>query len=357
MGNTARQDCSINQKEWKKICTIAATCLGDEVYKKFLSHCRFENSIKNTAIIKAPTRIIKEHLEVAYKQKLETLWHELNEDIHSIEIQVGHQSKTLHENGKENAKIIQLPLWPEAVRGTPNAALRGALFSAIIPNKRKALYRAVIADEKDLKIKFSGWQLDQADRDVWEQALHMARQQPLGEDIYFSARSFLKALGRGTGKTQHEWLNGAFSRLIGCGVEITHNGYTYGGSLLSFEREEETQRYKLSIDSKMMKLYTAGWTQNDFEERKKIGNKKFLALWLHGYISSHAKTYPTKVETFLRLSGSSNSCVRGFKRHLKNALVHLKEINLLKDFHFENDLVHIKKYPSDSQKRHLRNQD
>ena len=69
------------------------------------------------------------------------------------------------------------------------------------------------ADEKNLKIIFTGWQLDQSDRDVWELALHMARQQPLGQDIYFSAHGFLKSLGRSTGKAQHEWLKDVFCSL------------------------------------------------------------------------------------------------------------------------------------------------
>ena len=209
------------------------------------------------------------------------------------------------------------------------------------------------ADEKNLKIIFTGWQLDQSDRDVWELALHMARQQPLGQDIYFSAHGFLKSLGRSTGKAQHEWLKDVFARLGCCFTEVTYNGYTYADNLLGFEREEETQRYKLSVNPKMVKLYATGWTQSDYEERIRIGNKKFLALWLHGYIASHAQLYPTKVETFHRLSGSTNSNMRSFKRYLLNALDELRSVDLIKNYEVKDNLVHIEKYPSNSQSRYL----
>ena len=293
-----------------------------------------------------------ERIQTEYSEKLAIFWGRINADVKEVRITVGRKKE---EEKPQTAQVIQLPLWPEPTRGTLNSVLRGALFAAIHPRNRKAFQREVIADEKNLKIIFTGWQLDQSDRDVWEQALHMARQQPLGTDIYifiyFTAYGFLKALGRSTGKSQHEWLKKSFARLLGCGAEITHNGYTYADNLLSFEREEDTQRYKLSVNPKMAALYTAGWTQNDYEERKRIGSKKFLALWLHGYIASHAELYPMKVETFYRLSGSTNADMYDFKRQLLKALEHLKAISLIRKYSVDNkNLVHIEKYLSNNLK-------
>ena len=39
------------------------------------------------------------------------------------------------------AKVLQLPLWPEATRGAPNAVLRAALFAAIQGKGRQYLLR------------------------------------------------------------------------------------------------------------------------------------------------------------------------------------------------------------------------
>ena len=120
------------------------------------------------------------------------------------------------------AKVIQLPVWPEATRGAPNAVLRGALFPAIQGKNRTGLLRKeLIATQDGVTIRYTGWQLDQADLDVWEQALHLARTQALGTKCYFTAHGFLKALGRQTGTTAHEWLGEALARLAGAVVEIT----------------------------------------------------------------------------------------------------------------------------------------
>ena len=79
---------------------------------------------------------------------------------------------------------------------------------------------------------------------------------PLGTRCEFSVYGILKALGRKTGKSEHEWLKNAFARLMGCGVELTNQQErkTYGGSLLEFMRDDRvvvtwlfsTPRYSLS---------------------------------------------------------------------------------------------------------------
>lgn len=355
MQHATRQENPEHLFQWQYVCDAFKAHYSPEEFKSWLNHCQFEAIRGNTAIINAPTRFTMQRIQAEYGEKLAMFWGRINSDVEEVRITIGRSKPEPEEEKPQTAQIIQLPLWPEPARGTPNAVLRGALFAAIDPRKRQAFQRVTLVDEKNLKIIFTGIQLDQSDLDVWETALHMARQQPLGTDIYFTAHGFLKALGRSTGKSQHEWLKKALARLLGCGVEITHNGYTYGGNLLEFEREEDTQHYKLSINPKMRKIYDAGWTQSDFEERKRIGNRKFLALWLHGYIASHAELYPMKIETFYRLSGSTNSDMYGFKRYLKKALDHLKDIDLIRNYSIDDkNLVHIEKYPTDSQRRYLK---
>jgi hypothetical protein len=250
------------------------------------------------------------------------------------------------------AKIIQLPVWPEPARGVPNSVLRGALFAAIQGKDRKALKRELLTVQQGIEIRFTGWQLDQADMDVWEQALHLVRQHPLGTRCDFSAHAFLKALGRNTGKSQHEWLKDVFSRLMGCGVEITHNRLTYGGNLLEFYRDERTNRYRLEINPNIKALYEAGFTQIDWEQRQRL-RRKPLAQWLHGFLASHAEPYPLKVETLMRLSGSQNRQLAGFKRQLNAALNDLQTIGAIDDYDLNGGLVTIYRRPSGSQKRHL----
>ena len=94
------------------------------------------------------------------------------------------------------AQVIQLPLWPEPKRGAPNAVLRAALFAAIQGKGRQYMLRKeLIATQDGVTIRYTGGQLDQADLDVWEQALHLARTQALGTECHFTEKGFLKTLG------------------------------------------------------------------------------------------------------------------------------------------------------------------
>lgn len=253
-----------------------------------------------------------------------------------------------------NAVVYQLPIWPEPSRGTPNPVLRGALFAAVQGNKRAAFQRELLACQKGLQIRFTGIQLDQSDLDVWEQALHLARNSPLGECCTFSARSFLKALGRQYGKSDYEWLKSSFARLMGCGVELTDQSSqkTYGGSLLEFMRDEVSEKYTIRFNPRILAFYDGGWTAIDWQERQLLRGKP-LALWLHGYLASHAKPYPVKLSTIQALSGSQNKQKASFKRQVKVALDELKSIEFINGYEFEKDIVIIDKPPTQAQQRFL----
>ena len=129
--------------------------------------------------------------------------------------------KAAEEEPRGPAQVIQLPLWPAPKRGAPNAVLRGALFAAIHKDRQYMRRKELIAAQDGITIRYTGEQLDQADLDVWEQVLHLARTQALGKRCYFTAHGFLKALGRSTGKMNHEWLEFALARLSATSVEIT----------------------------------------------------------------------------------------------------------------------------------------
>ena len=255
--------------------------------------------------------------------------------------------------GKESAIVPQLPLWPEATRGTPNSFLRGALFAAIQGKERECLKGQLLASRDGIKTRFTGMQLDQSDLDVWGQAAELARSHPLGNVCHFSIYGFLKALGRNTGSKDHEWLKDVFRRLMSSGVEITHGRYTYGGSMLEFAYDEEAETYVLRLNEKILALYKAGWSAIDRETRQRL-RRKPLALWLHGYLSSDAENYPTKVETLHRLSGSKTKELWKFKQNLKSALSELENATDGKmGGTINGELVEFKCQPTPAQARHL----
>jgi hypothetical protein len=241
-------------------------------------------------------------------------------------------------------KIIRLPIWPEEIRGTPNALLRSALFAAIQGKNRKIYeFPTVLASVGGITIRYLGIQLDQSDLDVWEQCVHLAREYPLGSECYFSARSFLKAIKRSTGKHDYEWLKSVFMRLNGGSVEITHNYKAFFGSLVEGgARDNETGEYIIRLDPNLTKFFEAGWTPINWEQRQQL-RRKPLALWLQGFYASHDKPYPMKPKTLKDLSGSENKDTKRFRQHLKNALNDLKTVGSIKDFEFNDGLVHVYK--------------
>jgi hypothetical protein len=221
----------------------------------------------------------------------------------------------------------QLPMWGEPVRGVPNSVLRSALFTATKRGKRQYFERQKIASVDGISVVFTGPRLDQADLDVWEQCLHIARNHGLGNTIQFTAHGFLKAIGRSTGNSQHEWLKGAFARLRTSDVEISDGKRTFFGALISSgQRNEENGFYELVLNPRIASLYNDdGWTGEDWEQRKKLIGKP-LALWLHGFYSSHSKPFDYKIETIHKLCGSETKDPYKFKQNFAEAIKDLSEV-------------------------------
>lgn len=254
------------------------------------------------------------------------------------------------------AKQLHLELWPDAVRGVPNAVLRGALFG--VSQRRKThKNRTVIAAVDGYEIRFKGESFNQTDLDVWEMLLHLARLQPLETKVEFTAHALLKELGRGTSGKHHEELKEQMMRLVTGGVEITwtKEKKTFAGTLVSgFFRDEENGRYVVKFNGDMSQLYGVGHTLIDWSERQALGNNS-LAKWLHGFYASHAKPFPYKVETLYGLCGSTVERLGDFRKLLRTALAHLVNVGTIKSWGIDQktDLVEVVNLPSRSQIKHL----
>lgn len=243
--------------------------------------------------------------------------------------------------------------WPEQARGIPNAYIRGALFAAIQGKERRAFKRELLATVEGIEIRFTGWQLDQSDMDVWETIVHLSRLQKVGDKVCFTAHAILKALGRNTGKSQHEWLKDVMARLYSAGVEITAGSFTYFGTLLKGTRNEMTGQYIIELEPKLLTIYQSGWTQIEWSVRHLL-QRKPLALWLHTWYCSHAKPYPLKLETLRRLSGSRNSQLASFRRQLYRAFDDLKNIGAISAWECRDNLLHVINIPTLAQRKYLK---
>ena len=253
------------------------------------------------------------------------------------------------------SNVALLPPWPSAVRGVPNSLLRSALFGAIKRGKRAYQDRIKKASVEGVTVIHAGPQLDQADLDVWQHCLHLARTDELGTRIQFTAGGFLKAIDRSTGKSQHEWLKGAFARLSSSVVEVADGKRAYfGPMLIGGARDDETGQYVIEMNPKIASLFgTDGWTGVEIEVRRAL-KKQPLAQWLHQFYSSHARPFGFKVETIHKLCGSDNKQLAGFRRELSEALKKLSEATKWTCEIDGNDVVNVAKTPTLSQRKTLK---
>ena len=251
------------------------------------------------------------------------------------------------------APQMTLDLWPNAMRGVPNAILRSALFSVM--KERPAVTRELLATVENVEIIFTGIRLNQKDLDYFQELLHLQRLQPLGVPFKFTAASLLKSMGLGTGKYQYDELKDVIARLGANKTEVRVNKRNvFGRSLIEkFDRDEETQEYVVLLSPLLLNMFEEGYTQLDCTQRHALG-KNMLAKALHGLYSTHASPYPVKVDTIRKLTGSNTKDLSKFRQQLRAALAALQEVGAVREWEIDKrDLVHVTRVPTLSQQRHL----
>ena len=256
------------------------------------------------------------------------------------------------------AKVVMLPIWPDAMRAVPNGMLRSALFGAIRRGSRRYMERERIAALEGIEIFYTGQRLDQGDLDVWETILHLARLQGLGNECRVTAYQLLKILGKTDSGKNRDILDIRLSRMKATGVDVQVGRYGYEGSLIDeVYRDKETMEYVFRLNAKLRALFEPDqFTQIDWVVRRELDGKP-LAQWLHGFYASHAKPYPVSVAKLHELCGSDFDALNDFRPKLRKALDAVADAckinNQSFSYEVQNDIVHVKKEPSSAQLRHL----
>jgi len=245
---------------------------------------------------------------------------------------------------REQNSVVQLPLWPEPKRGAPNSFIRSALFAAIQSKDRLFLKETVLASQDGIEVRYTGEQLNQADLDVWETIVHLAREQPLGTVASFTAHGLLKAMGMPTGNSQHKQLHSTLLRLTACAVEVKHEGKTYFGPLIkSGAKDEVTRHYGIELNKGIIKLFGDNqWTALDWKQRQELRAQP-LAQALHAFYSSHREPFAVKLATLQAYTGSRNKQAASFKRQVRTALAQLVDVGFLASFEITDNLVNVRR--------------
>jgi hypothetical protein len=254
--------------------------------------------------------------------------------------------------------LEKLPIWPDAVRAVPNGFIRSALFGAIAKGKRRYIDGEQLAALDGVEIRYTGQRLDQGDLDVWQAVLQAIRLQELGSQCRLTSYALLKLMGlTDTGKNRVT-LSKRITRLVASALTVKQGRYTYIGSLISFAaKDEDTQEWVIELDPRLRPLFAADqFTQIEWAVRHELSGQQ-IAQWLHGFYASHAKPFPFKVETLLKLCGSEDASPTSGRQKLRKALDAVTEASTAhgEGFGYEirGDLVHVQKLAKGAQRRHL----
>ena len=258
------------------------------------------------------------------------------------------------------AQVLQLPLpFFKDAATTPNCFLRSEVFAAT----DRALNYVKLQPMKSAegyKIVFTGKRLSQNQLLVWEALIRLAARHPSGGECLFTGNSFLKKELQFKGKIgqkNYDDLDADLTDLRSGTMKIYVNGsLNYNGGAVSwYVRDDETKLFKVKLDKNLLALFGKGqWSALEWEKRLKL-RRYPLALWLHGFYSSHAKPFPVSVGWLQEVSGTGTTELYKFRQSLKKALAKLQEIGAVDGWEIpeKTDLVHVQRTPTLSQARAL----
>ena len=231
-------------------------------------------------------------------------------------------------------------MWPQDMRGIPNAFARSALFNVANARKgaRSNYKRREVAALEGIKITYTGEELRQDDEDVFLQILHIARMRNLGEQVTFTAWAILTELRWTRNSGSYKRLVDCLDRLKASAVAVTVEDSSgrrenYTGSLIrSFRWQEDAsgaslREWTVLLEREIIALFgPTSYSHLNWQLRLKLPP---LAKFLHTFYHSHAMPLPYKVATFHRLTDSGIAELRQFRFKLKAALARLVEEGFL----------------------------
>lgn len=233
-----------------------------------------------------------------------------------------------------------LPGMEEFMRAMPNHIARSSLFAPVARGRKQIHKDAILVSRSDATIKFWGEQLDEAQADVWMQAMHEAIKVPLGEPVVINRASFLRAIGRHTGKFEYDWLHRtmqtlAFAMLI---IEVHKDGkqkLSIGRTralhlIEGFELDQESEEYTLNIDPRWRGMYgNKEFSLIDWKKRLQFGQRQEMAKALQRLAATSSDSVQRYALDWLKGKLGYTGRMRDFKDALEAAMRELERLEII----------------------------
>ena len=245
------------------------------------------------------------------------------------------------EKAVETPQQMFLPGLEEFMRAMPNHIARSSLFAPVARGRKRMLKDTVLVSRADAEIRFWGEQLDEAQADVWMQAMHEATKQPLGTAVVITRGAFLKSIGRTTGKNDYEWLHRsmeslAFAMLV---IEVKKPdgkpklaiGKTRALHLIDgFDYDDEAEAYTLRIDPRWHGLYgNREFALIDWDKRLQIGRGQDMAKALQRLVATSGEMVQRYALDWLKSKLEYGSPLRKFRESLEAAMHELERLEII----------------------------
>lgn len=241
----------------------------------------------------------------------------------------------------ETPRQMFLPGMDELMRAMPNHIARSSLFAPVARGRKKLHDGSILQSRGDAEIRFSGKQLDEAQADVWMQAMKEAQRQPLGTPVVINRRAFLQAIGRTDTGPNYKWLHRtmqdlAFAMLV---IEVTKKdgkpklsiGRTRALHLIAgFDYDEDSEEYTLTIDPRWHAMYSnREFALIDWQKRREFGRGQDMAKTLQRLVATSSNPVQRYGLDWLKGKMEYSSPMRKFREALTVACTELERLEII----------------------------
>lgn len=241
-----------------------------------------------------------------------------------------------------------LPGMDEFMRAMPNHIARSSLFAPVARGRRKLHDGSILQSRGDAEIRFSGKQLDEAQADVWMQAMKEAQRAPLGTPVVINRAEFLRAIGRTTQGENYKWLHRtmqdlAFAMLV---IEVRKAdgkpklsiGKTQALHLIAgFDYNEDTEEYTLTIDPRWRAMYgNQEFALIDWEKRREFGRNQDMAKTLQRLVATSANPVQRYALDWLKSKMEYTGRPRDFRDAITRAVAELERLKIIAEGRIED---------------------
>lgn len=233
-----------------------------------------------------------------------------------------------------------LPGMDEFMRAMPSHIARSSLFAPVAPGRKKLHDGTVLVSRGDATIRFKGKQLDEAQADVWLQAMYEATKQPLGKPLIINRAAFLKAIGRTASGQNYQWLKRAmedlaFAMLV---IDVTKHGQpklSIGKTralhmIEGFDLDEEEGVYTLRIDPRWHGMYgNREFALINWEKRMQFGQHQNMGKALQRLVATTSDAQQYYPLDWLKRKLEYGGRLRDFTDSLRKAMCELERLEIV----------------------------